>query len=195
MTAERLGYSFHEVASWLGLLNARSVKIVTLAVELLFLHMVSLLPLRILLDLLSHGLQARRALWSYLNPAYVLADGSSGDHRPRALRGAARRELLGIVSLLLMCGTDLRSPVDRCITASDACETGLGVSRSVGLTAHGAGVGAAMDKCGDGGVLNVMEGPFYCEVTVVLFSVFDGIGGFRRSLQRLRVRVVLVVCV
>ena len=94
-----------------------------------------------------------------------------------------------------MCGTDLRSPVDGCITASDACETGLGVSRSVGLTAHGASVGAAMDKSGDGGVLNVMEGPFYCEVTVVLFTVFDGIGGFRRSLQRLQVRVVFVVCV
>ena len=94
-----------------------------------------------------------------------------------------------------MCSTDLRSPVDGCITASYACETGLGASRSVGLTAHGAGVGAAMDKCGDGGVLNIMEGPFHCGVTVVLFSVFDGIGGLRRSLQRFRVRVVLVVCV
>ena len=87
----------------------------------------------------------------------------------------ARREVLGIVSLLIMFGTDLRAPVDGCITASDACETGLGVSRSVGLTARGASVGTTMDERGDCGVLNVIEGLFYCEGTVVLFSVLDGI--------------------
>ena len=84
LAAERLGYSVEGVVDWLGLLNARSVKILTLTLELMHLHLVPLLPLQILLGLLGHGLQTRRALWSYLNRAYVLADGSSGDHRPPA---------------------------------------------------------------------------------------------------------------
>ena len=38
-------------------------------------------------------------------------------------------------------------------------------------------------------------GPFSCALKIVLISVFDGIGGLRRSLQRLQVQVVLMVCV
>ena len=58
--------------------------------------------------------------------------------QPRSEQGEARREMMGLCALLPLTGTDLRSPVDGCVTASDACETGLGVSRSVCLSKLGA---------------------------------------------------------
>ena len=111
LAAERLGYSFEGVDGWLGILNARSAKILTLALERLHVYLVPLLPLQILLGLLGHGLQTRRALCSYLNRAYVLASGSTGSHVPRALVGVVPREGLGIVSLLPMSGARPRGRV------------------------------------------------------------------------------------
>ena len=98
---------------------------------------VPVLALQVHLGQTGHALQTRRALWSYYHHVYRLADDQRLCLRPRELRGEARREIVGLMCLLLQMGTDLRTPIDGCITASDACETGLGVSRTVDLSECG----------------------------------------------------------
>ena len=195
LAAERLGFAFEGMSGWFGILNTRGLKILTLALELLRQVVVECLPIQVLMGQEGHALQARRALWSYAHHLYRFADPLRRGKGARAWPSKARRKLLGLMSLLPSTGTDFRAPIDECVTVSDACETGLGVSRTVGLTVRGTATSEAMLLDGDRGVLDFVRGPFACSLSVVLISRLDGIGGLCRSLQRLQVRVIMAVCV
>ena len=52
-----------------------------------------------------------------------------------------------------------------------------------------------MRKGGDAAVMGLRDGPYSCSLRMMLISVFDGIGGLRRSLQRLQLQVILTVCI
>ena len=195
ISAERLGYSLDGFSGWFGILNVRAAKILTLALEVLQMIRVPVLALQVHLGQTGHALQTRRVLWSYYHHVYRLADDQRLGLRPRELRGEARREIVGLMCLPPQMGTDLRTPVDGCVTASDACETGLGVSRTVDLSEFGRSTVLTQTLGGDLATQAIEGGPFSCALKVVLISVFDGIGGLRRSLQRLQVQVVLKVCV
>ena len=65
----------------------------------------------------------------------------------------------------------------------------------MGLTTLEQETTTSMGADGDLGVLDLRCGPFLRGAVVVQNSLFGGSGGLRRSRQRLRVRVVLTVCV
>ena len=194
LLAERLGYFFNGFSGWMGVSNQRSAVTLTLGLEALQLGACPLLLLQVLAGRLGHALQARRALWCYLYRFYELAD-ESRPERVRFLCGRAKVELLGTLALMPQMGCNLRSPVDSVVTASDASERGLGVSRTVRLSSFGRESLAGLEADGDAGLHEVEHGPFKSDAVAVVISVFDGIGGLRRSLERLHAQVLVYLSI
>ena len=96
---------------------------------------------------------------------------------------------VGAAGPLPMMGSQLRLPVDAVVTASDASEHGLGLSRTLRLSQFGSESLDVLDDGGDGALHELERGPFRSSAAIIVFSLFDGIGGLRRSLQRLHLRV------
>ena len=155
--AERLGCSLDGLELWVGVTRARALDTAGFGVELLCEFEMPLLPLQIVAGKLGHALQANRALWSYLKVFYQAADETRGGPM-RYLSGAARRELLGVLMFTPVMGTSLAGEIDSVVTASDATEKGLGVSRSVGLTQRGQLMTAAYSEGGDERALSLRHG-------------------------------------
>ena len=80
--------------------------------------------------------------------------------------------------------------MDSVVTCSDASEVGLGVSRSVCLSELGQSFVQELRSRYEADALPVPIQPADFDFPrILLLSLFDGIGGARRALERLRVRV------
>ena len=74
--------------------------------------------------------------------------------------------------------TDMRAQVDPMVTFSDASNTGGGECRSIGCTGYGRSLLATH-------VDLVAPRPLLVREHILVFAWFDGVGGLRRSLERL----------
>ena len=82
--------------------------------------------------------------------------------------------------------------MDSVVTCSDASEVGLGVSRSVRLSELGQTFVQELRSLYGAEALPVPIRPADFDFPrILLLSLFDGIGGARRALERLRVMVCL----
>ena len=101
-----------------------------------------------------------------------------------------------MLACLPLCGSQLKGDLDSVVTLSYASSTGMGVSRSAGLTPAGWGLFAHLlggRRLGESPV-PVLE-PAWLSPRCCALGLFDGIGGLRRSLERLRCHVVFSVAV
>ena len=114
----------------------------------------------------------------------------------RRIAPQGKTELLGLLSALPLCVTRIRGSIDPVVTCSDASLLGLGVSRSIGLTDE-------WWRLFEHGYFQVQSTwtplsfavPENREPKIFCIGLFDGIGGVRRSVERLRGRVMLSVSV
>ena len=116
---------------WFGNVTARAAEILSLAIKLLRESLVPCAAVQVLMGQ-GHALRTRRALWSYARRLSRFADPTRGGAGPELWPSEARRELLGLMALLPSAGTDLRSPIDECVTAPAAWEADLRGSQSAG---------------------------------------------------------------
>ena len=101
-----------------------------------------------------------------------------------------------MMATLPACAASLRGPVDSVVTCSDASETGLGVSRSVKLSELGRSFVAELrHRYGTEAIPVPIRPTDFDNPRVLLLSLFDGIGGARRALERLRLSVCLYLSV
>ena len=114
----------------------------------------------------------------------------------RRMSGRGRLEIKALLCCLPLCSTRVRGSIDPVITCSDASLGGLGVSRSIGLTPEGWNLFQhAFSRSANTWTPLPDSSSDLREPRVLCIGLFDGIGGLRRALERLRVRVMLSVSV
>ena len=193
---ERLGYELDGVSGWYGISVMRALEIcgITLYVEARV--TVPLLILQILTGKIAHAIQLRRPLFSWLHGVWKHFRSPEQVWRPRAVGAQAKSELLGLCCLMPLCGADLKAEMDRVVTSSDASMTGLGVSRTVGLSPQGIEFCRHLISCSSLGASPMVSLPSpKIQPRIMAVGLFDGIGGLRRSLERLEAHVVYNVSV
>ena len=134
---EHVGYFLDGQSGWMGLATSRLLEIVSLGLHLVRMGRCPLLFLQVFACKVAHALQMRRPLWSFLFHFWKAFQAPELTHVQRCLTVAARREVLGLICCMPLCGTCVKGDLDRVVTCSDASESGLGVSRSVGISAEG----------------------------------------------------------
>ena len=170
--------------------------IVSLGLVLLHRDSSPLLLFQVFAGKSAHVLQMRRLLWSWLDSFWLCMRQPEDTWRPRFMGREAKSEVLGLLCTLSLCGTSIKDAIDPVVTASDASETGLGVSRSVGLSDEGFRlVSHLVGASGLGTSPLPVLGPVLASPRIMVLSLFDGIGGLRRSLERLQLSVILSVSV
>ena len=172
--------------------NSRSLELVNLGFHILSKGRSPLVLLQILSGRAAHALQARQALWCSLGDFWLSFRHPERFWLRRRFLGRARQEVFGLLACTPLCGSRLEGDLDSVVTLSDASNTGLGVSRSVGLSPSGWGLFAHFlggHRLGESPV-PVLE-PAWLTPRCCALGLFDGIGGLRRSLERLRCHVVL----
>lgn len=137
------------------------------------------------LQMLAGGLvylfSFRRCLMSCLNEIWTFIIRCSNDKGLVPLPRKVEEELVASFYLTALSFIDFRAGVDPVVTASDASETGGGLTRSVGLTCFGVQASKALvrgelpDEEADQGLLAI--------------SAFDGIGSLRVALDILQIPV------
>ena len=142
----------------------------------------------------AHALQARQALWCGLTDFWLSHRHPERFWLRRRLLKRARQGVLGLLARMPLCGSRLKGDPDSMVTLSDASNTGLGVSRSVGLGPSGWGHFAHLlgkYRLGESPV-PVLE-PAWLIPRFCPLGLFGGIGGLRQYLRRLRCHVVLAL--
>ena len=131
----------------------------------------------------------RRCLMSCLNDVWGFISsfgGRLGVWKP--IPDSVREELFCCAALAPLAFMNLRAPYDSTVTASDASESGGGLSFSSGLTPFG---NEAVDKS----VRGFMSVGADDDDQVFVISLFDGIGACREALDVLRAKVAGYVAV
>ena len=114
----------------------------------------------------------RRPLLGSLNSIWAEIESfNDGSFPTKVISGEVKRELLRFCCLIPLARMDFRTPMDACVTASDASTTGGGVTASSGVTEWG----CLASNCKVRG--DVVEDPDM--VTVLTIGLFDGIGALR----------------
>ena len=183
-------------AGEIGVRPGRLLEIVSIGLYLLQRSLNPLIFYQVFTGKLAHAQQVRRPLWSFLQAFFTVLQCPEHQHVLRRISRRGRVEVKSLLCCLPLCATQIRGNVDPVITCSDASLEGLGVSRTIGLTpeswqlfrhgcSHDANTWTPLPK-------SVGE---LREPKVLSIGLFDGIGGLRRSLERLRIRVMLNVSV
>ena len=134
---EHVGYLLDGKSVWVGLTTSRLLEIIAIGLHLVGMARCPLLFLQVFAGKTAHALQVRRPLWSFLFHFWKAFQAPELTHVQRCLTASARREVLGLICCLPLCGTCVNGDLDRVVTCSDASESRLGVSRSVGINAEG----------------------------------------------------------
>ena len=105
---------------------------------------------------------------------------------------AARSEVLLLLALVPLCQCTSKAAIDPRVTASDASEIGLGLSRSVRLSPASETFARALRRSfgANAAVLPSLPGE-KAGPRLFMVSLFDGIGGLRRAAERLSLPVPL----
>ena len=191
-----VGYDFGGETGWVGVSNVRCLEIVSLGLVLLHRDSSPLLWFPVFVGKSVHVVHMRRLLWSWLDSFWLCMRQPEYTWRPRFMGREAKSEVLGLLLTLSLCGTSIKDAIDPVVTASDASETGLGVSRSVGLSDEGFRlVSHLVGASGLGTSPLPVLGPVLASPRIMVPSLFDGIDCLRRSLGRLQLSVILSVSV
>ena len=194
--ATHLGYLFDGLGASLRISGTRAMELLSIGLCILNGDRLPLLVLQIFSGKMAHAIQLRRPLWSLLSDFWLAFAMPEKTWLRRRLTGRARTEVLGLLCLMPLCCADLGGPIDGLVTASDASEEGLGVSRTVKLSTGGlAFVHELRQHFGVDAAPMPSVPQEKASPRTVLVSMFDGIGGARRALERLHVPVCVYVSV
>ena len=189
-----LGYKGNGQKGLLHLSVARMLELQSIGFSLITPTTWHLLHFQMFAGKAAHALQLRRPLWSLLNRFWLCFRRPELVWLPRRCCAGARREIVALMGLLPLCAGRFKGAIDGCVTASDASEQGLGVSRSTRLSRLGEKfVSELVSSFGRGvevvpPVLDERREP-----RLLLVSLFDGIGGIRRAAERLQLPVPIYV--
>lgn len=162
----------------------RMLQLVSLLLYVLQCEAIPRTLLEMIVGRFVHRMQFRRPCMGFLSRVWKYLR-RWGRHRSLP-REVEEDLLLGLCSAPLMY-MDFRAPVDEKVTCSDASPTGNGVCVSSGVTEEGRALAAAL-----------REAPARakgCGPNLLLVSLFDGIGGLRRSVEVVGIPVVGSVAV
>ena len=189
---KHLGYVYDGDLALARLATGRCLELCSIGFALLEGVTERLLHFQVFAGKAAHGLQLRRPLWSTLSEYWRAFESPWLEWKPRRLSNRARSEVLALLSLLPLCESSFGGGVDPLVTASDASEGGLGVSRSTRLSDVGREFVQelfASSQLPSSGLPHVKDDLRY--PVIFLISLFDGIGGIRRAAERLRLSVPL----
>lgn len=134
------------------------------------------------LQILAGGLvylfSFRRPLMSTLNDIWRFIASFTNDRRSKPLPAAVLRELVASFFLAGVSYMNFRLPIHEVVTASDASESGGGLSQSIALTEQGQSAAQRLVR-GQMGITEPRDG-------LLVISCFDGIGSLRVALDCLQ---------
>ena len=193
---EHVGYLFDGDRGDISLRQGRLLELISIGLQLLGASTNALVLYQLFTGKLAHALQVKRSLWSFLLAFFEVFKEPGPPHSPRTIPPRGRVEVRSLLCCLPLCATRVKGSVDPVITCSDASMDGLGVSRSIGLTLEGWSLFRHGFSRQGSEWTPLPPTVTECREPVVLaIGLFDGIGGLRRSLGRLRLRVALNVSV
>ena len=177
-SSDKLGAHINGDEGTIGIGQLRAIELLSLGLHLVGSQRVPTKWVQIFMGKFVHVMQFRRPLFCLVEKLWArITKFSAGP-----LRKAEVEEVLLLLALLPLCYSDLRAGISGQVTASDASESGGGLTRSVGLSGPGRASlgwrpsslrGIPMDT-GD-------------RQEIVAIEWFAGIGGLTRSLERLGV--------
>ena len=129
--AEHLGYLFDGMAAGLRISGKRALELLSIGLFILNGDLTFLLVLQVFAGKMAHALQLRRPLWSLLSAFGHAFSRPELTWLQRRLTPLAQTEVLALLCLMPLCAANKGGPVDGLVTASDASEQALGVSRTV----------------------------------------------------------------
>lgn len=175
-STDKLGAHLNGKEGTLGISQSRAVELPSLGLHLCGCERVPTKYVQIFMGKFVHVMQFRRPLFCLVEKLWGrITKFSAGPLRPGEVE-----ELLMLLVMLPLCYRDLRAKAVGQVTASDASESGGGLTKSVGLAGPG--------KLSLSWKPRIMKGiPLVdgrCQ-EIVAIEWFAGIGGLSRSLERL----------
>ena len=177
--AEKLGAVVDGEAGVLRCATRRAMETVSLVVWVLTQEKVPRKALQVLCGKEVRTLQFRRALFGVYD--YIWKEIASGETAVR-LDGKSVEELLLGCCCQALRATDLRAKLNGVVTASDACESGGGMTYASKLSLMGVRETVAMEQKSDQIPLEDLGDTSEQTCTLVL-DFFAGIGGLSRALK------------
>ena len=177
--AEKLGAVVDGDAGVLRCATRRAMESVSLVLWILGQEKVPRKALQVLCGKEVHTLQFRRPLFGIYD--YIWKGIASGESSVRLDGKMAEELLLGCCCQALR-ATDLRAKLNGVVTASDACESGGGMTYASKLSAMGVRETVAMEQKADQICLDEFQDSAEQQSTLVL-DFFAGIGGLSRALK------------
>ena len=175
---DKLGAHLNGDEGTLGLGQARAVELLSLGLHLCGSHSVPTKWVQIFMGKFVHVMQFRRPLFCLVERLWSRVTNFTAG----PLRKGEVEELLLLLCMMPLCYTDLRAKISGQVTASDASESGGGLTRSVGL----AGPGLASFGWNQSITRGIpLKTGGHQEIVVIEW--FAGIGGLSRSLERLHI--------
>lgn len=187
-----LGYLYDGDRAAARLATGRCLEIASIGFALLEGVTSRLLHYQVYAGKAAHGLQLRRPLWSVLSSFWRVFRQPWLTWKPRRLSEEGRLEVAVLGALMPLCEFRFGGGIDGLVTASDASEFGLGVSRTTRLSDIGKHFVRDLferHESGDAALPQPLE--FLRSPVLLIVSLFDGIGGIRRAADRLRLSVPL----
>ena len=177
-SSDKLGAHINGSEGTLGIGQLRAVELISLGLHLVGAQKVPTKWVQIFMGKFVHVMQFRRPLFCLVERLWTrITKFSAGPLRDKEVE-----ELLLLISLLPLCYSDLNAVISGQVTASDASESGGGLTRSTGLSGPGL-LGLTWTPSAVRGI-PLASGE--CQEIVVI-EWFAGIGGLSRSLERLGV--------
>ncbi len=175
---DKLGAHLDGEEGTLGISQKRAVELISLGLHLCGAKHVPTKWVQIFLGKFVHVMQFRRPLFCLVEKLWARVTKFSAG----PLRVSEVDELLGLLLMLPLCVCDLRAKASAQVTASDASESGGGLTKSTGLAGPGR-IGLTSRASVSKGIPLINGGTH----EVIVIEWFAGIGGLTRSLERLGV--------